>query len=441
MTNAKRPVVNRYRAWALVGLSVALIVRSVAAYFALANGIPVTALNAVLAIIGAVATLFACWPAALGVHTPVAVASGAVPAVAVLAGLIIEGTVLYPRIMVVDAWMGFLLALGLAVAVTCGALTANSPPFVHGGVAILAMAAAGAIFHRSFGPRIVSWLGPAAVTGILVLVVALFGRLNRTQQIALDSERERGRLSARLAAASAEILDARHREALSLVASGIAHEINNPMTYLRGNLELLREGLADRLESGLADGQVQRATGELIADMTAGMDAITAVIAHIRTVFKDNAASSELVDVHAVIRSAARSLPPEVQGDVAVRNQVDPQLVVVAHPADLYIIARNLITNAVDACADVDDPLVRVRSERSDAVTRVLVEDNGRGMSAQELNDCFDPFYTTKSNGGGMGVGLALCKAIADRTGNRILIQSTPSHGTTVTYEILEERS
>lgn len=439
MTKAELRSVRRYRLSALLGVSVALLVRVPIAYLALANSIPVMILNGLLALIPAVAALHLWLPGVFRLRARASIVLLTVTAaIAVPIGLLVEGLILYPHLIVVDAWMGLLLSSGLVIAVTTGALTAGAPGAVQGVGVLLAVAASGALFHRAVGPPIAGWLAPMAVTGTLLLVVALFGRLADIKERAYQSERERAALSARLAAASAEILDSRHREALSLVASGIAHEINNPMTYLRGNLELLREELTDCSAAHAPGGRLPAGIDELIDAMTGGMDSITAVVSRIRNVFKDGSGSAEAVRLHDVVRSAAASLPPEVLGNVSVRNTVDPSLAVTAHPADVYIIARNLISNAVDACHQTDEPRVVIRSERLGRATRLVVQDNGRGMNTEQVRDCFDPFFTTKANGAGMGVGLALCKAIAERTGSRIEIDSELGRGTTVTYEILE---
>lgn len=407
--------------FSVLALFTTVCLRAVISTQALANATPVVLLNTGLALLTALVLISyrvadsSTGPAKWSLRGAAFVTT---------VGFAIEGLLLYPRFIVLDIWMATLLASGIVALVFAATLTFRLDRSTQVVAVVSATVAAGALSSSISESFALSWIAPMLVALAVVSPVRLLFGLQRAQQAAIESHRQHAELSSKLALASAEILDSRHRESLSLIASGIAHEINNPITYLRGNLELLGE----ELETCSTE------TLELLSGVLAGVDAISGVVERIRSVFQGVLAPAQEVNLHETVRTAIASLSSSAGYYAGVSNRIATDITVDAHPADVYIIATNLLRNAVDATRGSDTASTLVDCEIENNEVRFVVEDAGCGMSTEQIARCLDPFYTTKANGGGMGIGLALCKAIADRTGNRLEITSTPGVGTRVCY-------
>jgi signal transduction histidine kinase len=93
-------------------------------------------------------------------------------------------------------------------------------------------------------------------------------------------------------------------------------------------------------------------------------------------------------------------------------------------------LVQNLVRNAAEACSP--GGRIEVHAKRDGEEVLLTVSDDGRGMSAQEIERAFDPFYTTRSREGGSGLGLSICHGIAQAHAGRIEIESAPGYGTRV---------
>jgi len=422
MRNHPATIAQVVRDGPFLGLLALFALHAAAAPWALANAVPVVMTDLVLAalVLAGLVLDRREQPAARRVRARVLVALLA------MAGIAGEVQLLYPRFVVIDFWMGTLLGLGHVAVIVSSTLTLRIGRAWRIGAAAAAVLASAALFGPATDSIMLATVVPPVVSIAALLPIHLIHHLQRLQREAIESQRKRVALSEKLAMASAEILDSRHRESLSLISAGISHEINNPLTYLRGNVELLREALDP----------VPEQTRGLIDGIESGVTAIARVVDRIRTIFRGTAGPPQAVDLHETVSTALASVSLAADGFVAISNRVARDLVVNAHPADVYIVAANLIRNAVEAAGRGAVGQVTVSAEVVDGHVSLLVRDTGPGMGAEEIGRCFDPFYTTKHEQGGMGVGLALCKAIADRTGDALEIESEPGAGTTARYRM-----
>jgi len=230
---------------------------------------------------------------------------------------------------------------------------------------------------------------------------------------------------------------------LGQMAAGIAHELNQPLVGVRGMAEhhliALQRGWdlpPDKLEYRL----------RTIIEQA---DRMTHIIRHVR-MFAREAGKPEVsrVDINAVVLSANDMLGAQFASRaIDLELQLGEDLpVVLANPFSLEEVLINLLVNARDA--------VESRREQSaDAAARVSVRtehgpekpmerviltviDSGVGMSADELDRAFDPFYTTKQPDKGTGLGLSICRSIVEQFGGTIDLKSTIGRGTVVTVSL-----
>jgi len=211
--------------------------------------------------------------------------------------------------------------------------------------------------------------------------------------------------------------------ALGRMIAGVAHEMNNPIHFLRGNLALLRKRVA-------LDG-----AAPLLADIDESVERITAVTRQLllfgRKQSSDSSASVRLSDV---VPLAVKMIAPHTPKGVRIVQQVDGE-VVRANPQDLFQVILNIVHNAVQA-VDPQSGEVRIAAARRGDRVELSVIDNGCGISKENLSRIFDPFFTTKPPGSGTGLGLSIVQELVAAQQGTVRVESEPGRGTTVAVSL-----
>jgi len=222
--------------------------------------------------------------------------------------------------------------------------------------------------------------------------------------------------------------------AAGTLAAGVAHEINNPLTYVIGSLDLAQRRLAQYAEA-------RDATQDLMAQVLDGCERIRAVVADIRTFARHDDNAIVPVDLQTVCSAAIRI----VSSDVRHRATVDTEFAsdtppVLANDSRLGQVMINLIVNASqamppDRAASENRIVIRTRRlATGDAA--IEVEDNGTGIAPDIVPRVFDPFFTTKPVGVGTGLGLSVCQGIVTALGGRIDLASELGKGSRFTVTL-----
>jgi len=224
-------------------------------------------------------------------------------------------------------------------------------------------------------------------------------------------------------------------EALGFLTAGIAHEVNNPLAFIRANLsqleklacELSAPGVGDRLPMP-ARALVSEAA-ELVADTQEGVDRIVQLVARLRSFARsepESQARPALVDL-ARVAEAAAAMAAVGLPENSIRCRLAAVPPVRAVEGELVQIALNLLVNAVQASAGVPDVEIEVAREGEGVALRV--RDRGCGLTPEVLPRVFDPFFTTKPPGIGTGLGLSLSYDLARRNDGRLEAANRPAGG------------
>jgi PAS domain S-box-containing protein len=227
------------------------------------------------------------------------------------------------------------------------------------------------------------------------------------------------------------LLEVHKQSAVSALAAGVAHEINNPLAYVLLNLEFL----ARELREVGGDPLRIKAMQQRLEDTRQGAERVKTIVRDLQALTRKDEDIRGRVDLDQVLEHALHMAKRELRQRGRVETRYHPVPCVLGNPTRLEQLFFNLIVNAAHALSetDVPDRVIRV-SLRQGSDGRVIAEitDNGCGMRDEVLARAFEPFYTTKPLGVGAGLGLPICKRIVDDLGGTITIQSKPGEGTTV---------
>lgn len=217
---------------------------------------------------------------------------------------------------------------------------------------------------------------------------------------------------------------------LGTLAAGIAHEINNPLSYVIGNLQLVAETLRDS-----PDGDLIAAIG----DASDGAERVRKIVSGLRVFSRSEDEKRVALDVRGALEAAIRLTANEVKHRARLVTELGEVPRVIGDDARLTQVFINLLVNAAHAISDGKSDENRITARTfTDAQGRAVVEisDTGAGMTPEVLARVFDPFFTTKDVGEGTGLGLSICHGIIEGLGGQISLDSAPGIGTTVRVAI-----
>jgi len=213
--------------------------------------------------------------------------------------------------------------------------------------------------------------------------------------------------------------------ALGMLVASVAHELNNPLTGIRGVLESLeyKGGLSPR-ETRLVKLAIQEC------------DRIDRLIQNLRDLYRPTTGRTEDLDLNELVESVVLLCTKDllVRG-IEVETNLSEGLPKVRAVADqLKQVVLNLITNARDAMPS--GGTLRVRTEAEGGWVRIHVEDTGGGIEEKDLEHIFQPFFSTKAAGEGTGLGLSISRGIVKRHGGDIEVVSRVGEGTRFTVSL-----
>lgn len=233
-----------------------------------------------------------------------------------------------------------------------------------------------------------------------------------------------------------------HTERLSLIGTmctGVAHEINNPMTFISGNVRFL-EHVWNELSPLLSEGgeSLTIASRELyhaevpraLSEIRHGVSRITKIVKGLQSFSRKGELGRVTTDINEIVKAVLIVATPGIPSEVSLRTQLDPSpRKVVVDAQQIEQVLLNLIFNARDALVGREGEItIRTVSDGLRTVT-VEVEDDGLGISEKNQKRIWEPFFTTKDPGKGTGLGLPISLEIAERHGGSIKLESREGRG------------
>lgn len=217
-----------------------------------------------------------------------------------------------------------------------------------------------------------------------------------------------------------------------ILAAGVGHEINNPLTYLMANIGLAVEEL-QTVGGGSPSNRLTEII-ELLEQARQGGERVKRIVRGLKSLARRNAEVGP-IDPHGSIRNAIELAGHELRARAQTTLQLEPVPPILVDEGQLTQVVVSLVVNAAQAFA-VDDPTsnrVTIRTRRDGDRVLVEVSDNGPGISPEILPRIWDPFFTTKSPGVGTGLGLSISHGIVLAMGGRLECETEVGRGTTFT--------
>lgn len=252
---------------------------------------------------------------------------------------------------------------------------------------------------------------------VAYLTYTLAEENRRAARRAEAAARELAEANRRLLEAEASARRSERLAALGQLTAGLAHELRNPLGTMKASAEMLLERI----------GGSSPVVRELAEYISSEVDRTNSLVTRFLEFARPMQLRRAPADLHAVIESAIGHLERQTPGAAArIHRNFDPAVPLIEADAELLErVFLNLLRNAIEASPP--EAVVTVRTRRSPAGVEIAVIDRGPGIAPQDREQIFNPFFTTKP--GGVGLGLAVSARIVGDHGGSITVESEPGQG------------
>ena len=224
---------------------------------------------------------------------------------------------------------------------------------------------------------------------------------------------------------------------LGTLAAGVAHEINNPLSYIVANgsfvaeeISALREGATNG--TAIAGKDFDEAI-TAVRDLLHGSERVRQIVADLRSFGHPDDGASTFIDPVVALEWAIRITERQIRHRARLVSEIAPLPNLLGNETRLGQVFVNLLTNAAHAVDGVDGPhtITVTTYVRQDGHAEIAIADTGCGMDEKTQARIFEPFFTTKPVGVGSGLGLSVCHGIVQAMGGQISVESQLGRGTT----------
>lgn len=292
--------------------------------------------------------------------------------------------------------------------------------------------------------------------------------LRRYQQLLEQSNRTLQDTIDQLKEAQSQLISSEKMASLGVLTAGIAHEINNPISFISSSSiglsknirflldiqhkydEILRQYDDQRLDE-LNEFKASHDFDERLMELTqlsdniiAGSRRISGIVRSLRNFSRLDEADMKEIDIHENIESTLILLHHKILKEIIIKKDYSKLPLVPCYPAKISQVMMNILSNAIDAVSPKsgagEQCEISIRTGDQDINGKkyvfVTISDTGTGIPDEVIKKIFDPFFTTKPVGKGMGLGLSISNNIIREHGGRIDVESIPAKGTSFTVNL-----
>jgi two-component system, NtrC family, sensor kinase len=217
---------------------------------------------------------------------------------------------------------------------------------------------------------------------------------------------------------------------MGTLAAGIAHELNNPLSYVIANLDFVHGDM----EPGPAEAGRVDEWRQVLGEAREGAERVRQIVRQLKSFSRVDEDRQGPVELHRVLDSVAQMAANEVRHRARLVKDYGPLPIITGNDGKLFQVFLNLVINAAHAIPEGSVEANEIRLvTREDARGWAVVEvrDTGSGIRPEHLGRIFEPFFTTKPQGVGTGLGLPICHTLVRAHGGDLSVESTMGEGTT----------
>ncbi|OIR18021.1 sensor protein FixL [mine drainage metagenome] len=244
-----------------------------------------------------------------------------------------------------------------------------------------------------------------------------------------------------------QLLQSEKMASLGKLVAGVAHELNNPISFVLGNMHAMQrytprfKRYLDAIHSGATREELEKLRAELRIDhilndlaplLTGAVEGaertrdIVDGLKRFSAADRDENIEFNLAEtIERTVHWVTRAAPTNFR----VVIDVPKEMPFYGSPGQIQQVITNLVQNASDATENLPDPMLTITAKADGEGICILFRDNGPGISEQAMGKIFDPFYTTKPVGKGTGLGLSISYGIIERHGGRLSVSNAPDGG------------
>jgi len=252
--------------------------------------------------------------------------------------------------------------------------------------------------------------------------------------------------------AQAQLVQSEKLASLGQMMAGLVHEMNNPLTFVMGNFEHIlpyvnnlqkliniclmefEPSVPKKVQQMIVDIEYEYLKNDLqsaLSDMNVGLDRVRRIITDLTAFSAQDRGDMHKTDLSQIIDSTINILRYQWVDTVKISLELDEIQHIVCNSGQIGQVILNLLSNAIHSVKSIERPgLISVRLYQEGQSVNIEIEDNGIGIPEENMDKLFQPFFTTKKIGEGIGLGLSISHGIIKRHGGSLTCESEIDKGT-----------
>lgn len=227
--------------------------------------------------------------------------------------------------------------------------------------------------------------------------------------------------------AQSKLVETEKMASLGVLTAGIAHEINNPLNYIKGAALALKTACDSTSKNPMIV--------KMLGMIETGVDRATQIVKGLNQFSRNSEELNEKCSIHGIINNSLAMLKYKLKQHIEVKKLFsDEDLIITGNVGKLHQVLVNILTNAIDAIEK--EGVVEITTKKQENYVFVTIQDSGCGIEKEVLSEIIEPFYTTKPPGKGTGLGMSIVYSIIKEHKGELEINSILGQGTSITLKL-----
>lgn len=265
-------------------------------------------------------------------------------------------------------------------------------------------------------------------------LIATNEEVNRSNSSLLNQKKHLAKALEQLKSTQNQLFQSEKMAALGILTAGVAHEINNPINFIKSGASVLKK-ITKKAKGSKGEVQDMKTFEKLVESIEIGSNRIVGIVKSLSAFSKSEEDEISFCNLHEIIDNCLMILTHEHKHRIEIRkNYMAQEAMVNSNESKIYQVFTNLLANAIQAIPD--EGKITISTKSSKGYIEIDINDDGYGISEDNLKHIFDPFFTTKEPGKGTGLGLSIVYTIIQEQEGFITYNSILGEGTKVSVKL-----